>query len=49
MRDAPAGEILVQADDLQRRVKELAAEISADYEGKDLLLICVLKGAVFFL
>ena len=49
MRDAPTGEILVQADDLQRRVRELAREISADYEGRDLLLICVLKGAVFFL
>ena len=49
MRDAPAGEILVQADDLQRRVRELATEVSRDYEGKDLLLICVLKGAVFFL
>jgi hypoxanthine phosphoribosyltransferase len=49
MRDAPAGEILVQADDLQRRVRELAANVSADYEGRDLLLVCVLKGAVFFL
>ena len=49
MRDAPAGEILVQADVLQRRVKELAAQITEDYEGRDLLLICVLKGAVFFL
>src|SRR5918997_1785046 len=49
MRDVPAGEILVQADDLQRRVRELAAQVTADYEGKELLLICVLKGAVFFL
>ncbi len=49
MRDAPKGEILVQADDLQRRVRELAAQISEDYEGKELLLVCVLKGAVFFL
>ena len=49
MRSAPTGEILVQADDLQRRVRELAAQITEDYEGKDLLLICVLKGAVFFL
>jgi hypoxanthine phosphoribosyltransferase len=48
-RDVEIGEILVQADDLQRRVRELGAEISADYEGKDLLLVCVLKGAVFFL
>jgi hypoxanthine phosphoribosyltransferase len=49
MRDSDVGEILVQADDLQRRVRELAAEISRDYEGIDLLLVCVLKGAVFFL
>lgn len=49
MRDAEIGEILVQADDLQRRIRELGAEISADYAGKDLLLVCVLKGAVFFL
>ena len=33
----------------QRRVRELAAEISRDYDGKDLVLIGVLKGAVFFL
>jgi hypoxanthine phosphoribosyltransferase len=49
MPEHPAGEILVQADDLQRRVKELGAEISRDYAGKELLLIGVLKGAVFFL
>jgi hypoxanthine phosphoribosyltransferase len=47
--DDPAiGEILVGAEDLSRRVRELAAEISRDYQGKDLLLIGVLKGAVFF-
>ena len=49
MRDSDVGEILVQADDLQRRIRELAAEISRDYEGEELLLVCVLKGAVFFL
>ncbi len=43
------GEILVSAEDLQRRVRELAAEISRDYAGKDLVLVGVLKGAVFFL
>ncbi len=49
MTDDPAiGEILVGAEDLTRRVKELADEISHDYAGKDLLLIGVLKGAVFF-
>jgi hypoxanthine phosphoribosyltransferase len=47
--DDAIGEILVPADDLQRRVRALAAEISHDYAGKDLLLIGVLKGAVFFL
>jgi hypoxanthine phosphoribosyltransferase len=47
--DDAIGEILVPAEDLARRVRELAAEISRDYEGKDLVLIGVLKGAVFFL
>jgi hypoxanthine phosphoribosyltransferase len=47
--DEGIGEILVQADDLTRRVRELGVEISRDYAGRDLLLICVLKGAVFFL
>jgi hypoxanthine phosphoribosyltransferase len=47
--DHAIGEILVAADDLKRRVTELAAEISRDYEGRDLVLVGVLKGAVFFL
>lgn len=49
MGDSAIGEILVQADDLQHRVRELGAEITRDYSGRDLLLIGVLKGAVFFL
>ena len=49
MRDPAVGEILVQPDELARRVRELGAEISRDYEGRDLLLVGVLKGAVFFL
>jgi hypoxanthine phosphoribosyltransferase len=49
MRDPAIGEILVQADDLRNRVKELGHEISRDYAGRDLLLVGVLKGAVFFL
>jgi hypoxanthine phosphoribosyltransferase len=48
-RDDAIGEILVPAEDLRRRVVELAAEVSRDYAGKDLLLIGVLKGAVFFI
>ncbi len=43
------GEVLVTAEALQRRVAELGRQITADYEGRPLLLIGVLKGAVFFL
>jgi len=49
MRDPKIGEILVQPDQLQRRVRELGEQISVDYEGRNPLLIGVLKGAVFFL
>jgi hypoxanthine phosphoribosyltransferase len=49
MRDDAVGEILVQPDELSRRVRELGRQISADYGGRDLLLVGVLKGAVFFL
>jgi hypoxanthine phosphoribosyltransferase len=49
LQDEHIGEILVQADELQHRIKEMAAEVSRDYKGRDLLLIGVLKGAVFFL
>src|SRR3712207_2706782 len=41
--------MLVEPDALQQRVRELGAEISSDYAGRDLVLVCVLKGAVFFL
>ncbi|HUB03939.1 MAG TPA: hypoxanthine phosphoribosyltransferase [Solirubrobacteraceae bacterium] len=47
--DDAIGEILVPAQDLQRRIHELAEEVSQDYQGKDLVLVGVLKGAVFFL
>ena len=49
MRDAHIGEILVQPDELRSRVRELAERINADYAGRDLLLVGVLKGAIFFL
>lgn len=48
-RDPAIGEILVQPDELQHRVRELGVQISADYAGRVPLLIGVLKGAVFFL
>ncbi len=47
--DDAIGEILVPAQDLARRVREIATEVSRDYAGKDLVLVGVLKGAVFFL
>jgi hypoxanthine phosphoribosyltransferase len=49
MAEADVGEILVQSDELRHRVRELAAEISRDYADRDLFLVGVLKGAVFFL
>lgn len=51
MQDYPEflEEILIPPDKLQERVKELGAEISQDYEGKNLHLICVLRGGVMFL
>lgn len=49
LRDAAIGEILVQPTDLAQRVRQLGAEITRDYADRDLLLIGVLKGAIFFL
>ena len=49
LRDPAIGETIVQADELQHRIAELGAQITADYTGRQPLLICVLKGAVFFL
>jgi hypoxanthine phosphoribosyltransferase len=43
------GEVLVGADELRLRVAELAERISQDYATRSLLLIGVLKGAMFFL
>jgi hypoxanthine phosphoribosyltransferase len=49
MPDPRVGEILVQRDELEHRVRELAEEVSRDYAHRELLLVGVLKGAVFFL
>lgn len=46
---APIGEILVQPDQLKERVRALGRQIGEDYAGRDLLLVGVLKGAMFFL
>jgi len=47
--DELIGEILVTEEDLQRRVAELAAEVSRDYRGREPVLVAILKGAVPFL
>ncbi len=47
--ESAVGEILIDKEALSARIAELGAEISVDYEGRDLLLIGVLKGAVFFM
>jgi hypoxanthine phosphoribosyltransferase len=50
--DADVGEVLVTSEELQRRVAELGEAISRDYRAdapRPLLLVGVLKGAVFFL
>jgi hypoxanthine phosphoribosyltransferase len=48
VKDA-VGEILIEQEPLQARIAELGVEISSEYEGRDLLLVGVLKGAVFFM
>jgi len=48
MKEA-VGEILIESEALQTRIAELGGEISREYEGRDLLLVGVLKGAVFFM
>jgi len=47
--ESAVGEVLVSAEEVQRRVAELGEQISRDYAGRSLLLVGVLKGAVFFL
>ena len=49
MTDPRIGDILVSEERLQRRVQELAAQISADYAGREILVVGVLKGALLFI
>lgn len=41
--------VLLSEEEVDKRIEELAKKISEDYKGKELHLICVLKGGVFFL
>jgi hypoxanthine phosphoribosyltransferase len=47
--DRLIAEVLVEEDALKRRISELGGELSRDYDGREPLLIGVLKGAVFFM
>ena len=42
-------EILIPEQELQDKIRELGAKISQDYQGKDLHLVCILRGGVLFL
>lgn len=41
--------VLVKHDELQEKIKELGAQITKDYEGKELLVIGILRGSVLFM
>ena len=41
-------EILIDEETLQERIQELAEQINEDYKGKELTVICILKGAMYF-
>lgn len=47
--DDRVGDVFLDAHTIAERVRELGAEITSDYRGQDLLLISILKGAVFFM
>ncbi len=40
--------VLIPEEKIEKRVRELADQISGDYKGEDVLLICILKGSVFY-
>jgi len=42
-------EVLIDETSLQTRIRELGSEISLDYRGSDLMLVCILRGGVMFL
>ena len=40
--------VLIPQEELETRIREMAAQISKDYEGESLHLVCVLRGSIFF-
>lgn len=41
--------VLIPEEEVDKKIREMAAEISKKYEGKTLHLVCVLRGGVFFM
>ncbi len=41
--------VMISEEDVDKRIKEIGEQISKDYEGKEVHLICVLRGGVFFM
>lgn len=46
--DKDIKEVLLSRDEIEKRVKEIAAEITADYRGESVLMVGILRGAVVF-
>ena len=40
--------VLLSEEEVDKRIKEIADQINKDYEGKEVHLVCILKGGVFF-
>lgn len=41
--------VMITEDQVEKRIEELGAEISKDYRGKTIHMICILKGGVYFM
>ena len=41
--------VLISEEEVAKRIREIAEQISKDYEGKQVHMICILKGGVFFM
>lgn len=40
--------VMITEEEIQKKITEIGAQLSKDYEGKEVLMICVLRGGVFF-
>lgn len=47
-KDKKVGKVLISKEQIEKRIKELAKQISQDYEGKDLICVIILRGAFMF-